>query len=132
MNNQITETQEQQKLVQWLKLKKIFYFSVPNGSVLKGNPLQRAKQMNRLKSEGLIVGTSDIVVMLSNKILFIELKRAKKVLKSGKLSTSNSVTSKEQLKFLESVNEFGYAIGNVCYGFNEAKELIEEVICELK
>jgi len=118
------DPEEQQKLVQWLKLKKIFYFAVPNGSVLKGNALQRAKQMERLKSEGLVPGTSDIIVMLQEKILFIELKRAKKVLKSGKLSTSNSTTSEAQKDFIEKVNKFHYTDAKVCYGFNDAMEFI--------
>ena len=120
------ETEEQKKLVQWLKLKKIFYFSVPNGSVLSGNALQRARQMNKLKAEGLVVGCSDIVVMLSNKILFIELKQRKKVLKSGKLSTSNSNTSTAQKQFLQHiVDNFDYADARICYGFDQAKEFVE-------
>jgi len=126
MINPPNESTEQQKLIQWLRLKKIFHFSVPNGSVLKGTPLQRAKQMARLKKEGLVVGVSDVVVMLPNKILFIELKRARKTLKSGKLSISHTKTSPEQLKFLESVVEnFDYADGFVCYGAKQAIEYIE-------
>ena len=117
MLNPPSETIEQKKLVQWLKLKKIFYFSVPNGSVLKGNPLQRAKQMQKLKSEGLIVGTSDIVIMLPEKILFIELKRARKTLKGGKLSVSHTSVSKEQKSFLNTINsDFNYADGYVACG----------------
>lgn len=108
------ETEEQQVLVKYLKLKKIFYFSVPNGSVLKGNKLQRARQMNKLKAEGLVVGTSDIVVMLPNQILFIELKR-----------TKGSTTSKEQLSFLEKINKYPYADGKVCKGAKEAIEFID-------
>ncbi|MCW8932201.1 MAG: VRR-NUC domain-containing protein [Gammaproteobacteria bacterium] len=120
------EELEQQKLVQWLKIKKLFYFAIPNGAFLSGTPLQRAKQMARLKSAGLVVGASDIVVMLPNKILFIELKRPKKILKSGKLSTSNSTVSLEQKKFLQAiVDNFEYAEATVCYGFNEAREFIE-------
>ena len=86
--------------------------------------------MQRLKSEGLVVGTSDIIVMLPSKILFIELKRAKKVLKSGKLSTSNTSVSEQQKEFLQHIiDNFNYADGLICYGFGEAKEFIE---CHLK
>ena len=120
------ETYEQTALVQWLKLKKLFYFAIPNGSVLRGTPLQRAKQMNVLKKEGLVVGASDIFVMLPSKLIAIELKQAKKVLKSGKLSTSHTKVSDDQKKFLERLNQFDYADGKVCYGFTEAKEFIEE------
>ena len=125
MNKLPTESIEQQKLIQWLKVKKIFHFAVPNGSVLKGTPLQRAKQMQRLKSEGLLVGVSDIVVMLPNKILFIELKRAKKTLKSGKLSTSHTTVSDEQKSFMKRVNEFDYADAYIAYGANEAMQIIQ-------
>lgn len=111
------EHEEQKTLVQYLQLKKLFYFSVPNGAMLKGTPLQRAKQMVKLKSEGLIVGTSDLIVMLHNKILFIELKRIK-----------GSTTSKDQKAFLEKVNKYPYAIGKVCKGANEAISFIEENI----
>jgi len=131
MLNPPSETIEQKKLVQWLKLKKLFYFSVPNGSVLKGNPLQRAKQMARLKSEGLIVGTSDIFVMLPNKLLSIELKRSRKTLKSGKLSISHTKTSDEQKKFLERIHELDYAIGSVCYGCAESIKFIESELSNI-
>jgi len=109
------ETDEQKVLVKYLILKKIFYFSVPNGSVLKGNSRQRAIQMGKLKREGLISGTSDIVVLLPTKILFIEMKR-----------TKGSSTSKEQKAFLEKVNLYPYAIGQVCKGAGEAMKFIEK------
>ena len=127
-----TESIEQQKLIQWLKVKKIFHFAVPNGSVLKGTPLQRAKQMQRLKNEGLLVGVSDIVVMLPNKILFIELKRARKTLKSGKLSTSHTTVSAEQKSFMKRVNEFDYADAYISYGANEAMQIIQNSLEQTK
>jgi len=111
------ETEEQKALVQYLNAKKLFYFAVPNGAVLKGTPLQRARQMKKLKAEGLIAGTSDIVVLLKEKILFIEMKRIKK-----------STISKEQKAFLEKVNKFPYAVGKVCKGAKEAIEFIESHI----
>ena len=127
-----TESIEQQKLIQWLKVKKIFHFAVPNGSVLKGTPLQRAKQMQRLKNEGLLVGVSDIVVMLPNKILFIELKRARKTLTSGKLSISHTKVSGEQKSFMKRVNEFDYADAYIAYGANEAMQIIQNNLEQTK
>lgn len=112
-----TETQEQKALIQWLKLKKIFYFSVANGAVLRGNAMQRARQMNKLKSEGLIVGTSDLIVMIKDKILFIELKRVK-----------GSTTSQAQKDFVTKVDKFTYAVGRVCKGAKMAIEFIEEYL----
>ena len=109
------ETEEQRTLVQYCNLKKIFSLSIPNGAILKGNPLQRARQMNKLKAEGLIVGASDFLVMLDNKMLFIELKRVK-----------GSTTSKAQKEFINKANQYPYAIAKVCKGAKEAIAFIEE------
>lgn len=109
------ETEEQKTLVKYLQLKKLFYFSIPNGAVLKGSKLQRAIQMAKLKKEGFIVGSSDIVVMLPKKILFIELKRQK-----------GSATSQEQKDFIKKVDTFPYAIGAICRGAKIAIDFIEE------
>ena len=122
-----TEEQEQQKLVQWLRLKKIFHFAPMNENKHSfGNRTLAIRLEAKAKSMGKIKGTSDLIVMLSGKILFIELKRAKKVLKSGKLSVSHTNTSVEQLKFLQTITEsFDYADGFVCYGCDSAIEYIE-------
>lgn len=123
----ITEAQEQQKLIQWLRLKKIFHFAPINENNQSfSNRLVAMKIEAKNKSMGKVAGVSDVIVMLPNKILFVELKRARKVLKSGKLSTANTKVSPEQKKFLESVNKnFNYAEAKVCYGFSEAVEFIE-------
>lgn len=114
-----TEAQEQLALIQWLNIKGIEYFAVPNGG-----SRHKLEAIN-LKRQGVKAGVSDMVVFLSNQILFVELKRRKKVLKSGKLSTTHTSTSQAQIEFIEKVNEFPYAKGKVCYGWEEAKEFIE-------
>lgn len=108
------EHDEQKTLVKYLILKKLDYFAIPNGAVLKGKPFQRARQMQKLKAEGLVKGTSDIVVFTPAKILFIELKRVK-----------GSVTSQDQKDFLERANKYPYAVGKVCKGAGAAIEFIE-------
>jgi len=120
------EYQAQVKFVQWLNIKKIFYFAIFNeNQQSSNNKLMAIKIAQKHKMAGRIKGTSDIFVMLPNKILFIELKRPKKRLKSGKLSSSNSKVSDEQKVFLSNVNEFSYAYGFVAYGFDEARNIIE-------
>ena len=111
------ETEEQKTLVHYLKIKKLFYFAVPNGSVLKGNKLQRAMQMAKLKSEGLVPGVSDIVVLMPTVIVFIEMKR-----------TKGSAISKDQVEFLKRVNEYPFAVGRVCKGAKSAIDFIEEYL----
>ena len=120
------EETEQRALVQWLKLKKITYFAVQNEnnfSFLNRNIA--VKMQSKAKSMGSVKGVSDMVVMLPSKILFIELKRVPKKLKSGKLSYTNSKTSQDQLDFISVANGFEYAEARVCYGYLEAIELIE-------
>lgn len=52
-------------------------FSIPNGAALSGNTTQRAKQMTRLKREGLLPGAADLVFFHTTKRpLFIEMKSA--------------------------------------------------------
>lgn len=111
------EHAEQVALVGWLRASKIMHFSIPNSSALSSlNRNTAVKVGSVLKSEGLIKGASDMVVMLPNKILFIELKRQSRAL---------STASPEQLDFIDRVSKFEYAIGKVCYGAKEAVEFIQ-------
>ena len=129
MNNPPLEELEQKKIIQWLRLKKIFHFAPMNENRSSFTNKRVAMQIEaKAKSMGKVKGVSDIVVMLHNKILFIELKRAKKVLKSGKLSISHTKVSDEQKSFLSRVSGFSYADGYVCYGANEAIKIIEEIL----
>ncbi len=115
-----TERQEQIMLHQWCKLKGLMSFAVPNGG-----SRHKLEAIN-LKREGVTKGVSDYIVLLPNKILFIEMKRQKRILKNGNLSTSNTSTSKEQLKFIKDVNLYHYVNARVCYGYNAAREFILE------
>ena len=123
------EELEQKALVQWLKLKKIPYFAVGNENIFSFlNRGLAVKLQSKAKSMGSVKGVSDMVVMLPSNILFIELKRVPKKLKSGKLSYTNSKTSQEQLDFIAMVNGFDYSEAKVCYGYIEAIEFIESFI----
>jgi len=118
MNPPLEEV-EQQKLVQWLRLKKIFHFAPMNENKQSFSNRKAAFKIEaKSKSMGKINGVSDLIVMLPNKILFIELKRARKRLKSGKLSSTLSKVSNEQKSFLNAINECfnKYAYAVVCYG----------------
>lgn len=111
------EQKEQIVLHKYCKHKKLISFAVPNGG-----SRNRLEAIN-MKHEGVTAGISDYVVILPHKILFIEMKRQRKKLKSGKLSTEN-LASKEQLAFIESLKTTIYAEGRVCYGAKEAIEFI--------
>lgn len=51
-----------------------YYFAVPNGSVLAGNPRQRGMQMNKLKATGLKPGCPDLFVIVRRIIFALEVK----------------------------------------------------------
>lgn len=122
-----SEAIEQQKLIQWLRLKKIFHYATTNenNSFMQNRKYAMIAEQ-KAKAQGKLKGVADITVLLPNKILFIELKKQGKKLKNGNISHSNSKVSDEQIAFLEKVNSFDYAEGRVCYGFEAAKNFIEE------
>ena len=127
------EIEEQKELVKWLKKLSIFHFAPTNeNNTHKQNRKYAMIAEVKAKAAGKVKGTSDLIIMLPSKILFIELKRKAKVLKSGKLSVSHTNTSVEQKSFLKAVNGFGYAEGSVCYGSAEAIEYIQSFLKEPK
>ena len=120
-----TEEEEQKSLVQWLRAKKIFHFAPMNeNNAHKQNRKYAMIAEVKAKSMGKVKGVSDIVVMLPHKILFIELKRQKKRLKSGGLSITHTKVSKEQYAFMTKANTFEYIEATICYGAKEAIEFI--------
>jgi hypothetical protein len=121
------EHKEQKKLVGYLTLlentnKIVTFFAVPNGG---SRNVVEAKNMKR---EGVRAGVSDIVVVLRDKVLFIEMKRLPDRLKSGKLSFSKIKTSEKQKEFLKKINGSDVCAGKVCYGAGEAIEYINREI----
>ena len=101
-----------------------------NENTMSGtNRFMAIKIAERSKRMGKNKGVSDLIIMLPNKILFIEMKRAKTVLKSGKLSTEELVKP-EQYEFKNIVNSFSYAKGFIAYGCNEAIEIVENELKE--
>lgn len=120
------EHEEQENLVYWLRLKKLFFFSpMSENNTHKQNRKYAMIAEQKAKKMGKSKGTSDIFVFLPNKLLIIELKRRKKQLKNGSFSNSHSKPSKEQLEFLDDVSVFEYVECTVAYGWHEAKEFIE-------
>ncbi|MDM5264694.1 VRR-NUC domain-containing protein [Sulfurovum sp. XTW-4] len=120
------EYEEQHALVQWLTINRIMHFAPVNeNNTHKQNRKYAMIAEQKAKAVGKRKGVSDLIVMLPNKILFIEMKRRPKILKSGQRSISHTKVSKEQYDFLTKVNGFEYAEGMVCYGREEAIEFIK-------
>lgn len=112
-----SEHHEQVIVNRYCLIRKIPMFAIPNGTYLNGTTLQRAKQMNHLKAEGLRKGVPDLFIPVAKKGyhgLFIEMKRIK-----------GSTTSKEQKEWIALLELQGYK-AVVCKGSEEAIEVIEE------
>lgn len=70
---------------------KIVHFAVPNGS------LRNVKVARALKAEGVMAGVSDLVIVLPNRIVFVEIKNGKK-----------GVQSDAQKEFQQTVEGLGF------------------------
>lgn len=106
----LTEHAEQQLLTEWLTLKKILFYAIPNGGS------RHFLEAINLKKTGVKAGVPDICVPVARGTfhgLYIELKRKR-----------NYKVSPYQKKWLEILNENGYC-AKVAYGFEDAKSIIE-------
>ena len=111
--HELSEHEEQVKVVKWCRQNKITIFAIPNGFISGGD----AKYINYLKSEGYTPGISDLVVLPGNGVtVFMEMKKEK-----------GGVLSDAQKKFRDFLLGNGY-----CYclakGADMAIEFIKEKI----
>lgn len=112
-----TESEEQKAFVEYLNFVHVTSYAVPNGTFLSGSKLQRAKQMNKLKAEGLSPGVPDIVCLFEGGIsVYIEMKR-----KSG------GTVSKDQKQWLERLRVLGFD-AYVCKGAKEAIDVVQKYL----
>jgi len=97
--------------------------AIPNGAHLAGTIIQRAKKVQRMKSEGLTPGVADLFLMATTGThsgLWIEMKRVK---------FTPSDVSKEQREFQVRALTQGYH-AVVCGGFEAAREAIKKYFGE--
>ncbi len=107
MNLEPNEHQSQAAFVQWLKLKNIRHFAVPNSLKVGG-----VKLMSYLKAEGLTAGVPDMMIPYRRHLcggLFIEMKA-----KKGRVKP-------EQTEWHEFLRSEGFRVV-VCYSTEEAIE----------
>lgn len=110
MNVLPTEQSEQIALVQYLSLKRIPHFRVPNETYTKS---WNQKRLN--KAMGVRPGIPDLFAIVSNRLIGIELKRAK-----------GGVVSAAQKEWIKRLNHAG-VLTKVCKGCDEAIKFIKEV-----
>lgn len=128
------EELEQKKAVNYLKIlerqgKIIAFFAPMNENIMSGSNRQKAIFIeNKAKAMGKRAGVSDLVIILKDKIVFIELKRAGKRLKSGKISYSGIKVSENQKRFLGDIKKSDVCDGFVAFGFDDFKEKLDKIL----
>ena len=105
------EDQEMMTFATWLRINKIPFTHVANERVAS------VQYKKKLKAMGTSAGFPDMLVFLPSKIVFVEMKRAKKSL---------SRVSDEQEGWVDTINYYDYAKAKVCYGSGEAIDFIKE------
>lgn len=83
-------------------------FSVPNEAIQK----MAWKQISTFKAMGLKSGVSDVIVLIPNKVLFVEFKAAK------------GVQTAKQKDFQQAVETLGFDY-HICRSLEEFKKIIE-------
>ena len=115
------ESEEQKAFVQWLRFMNIAHTAVTNEQQMSSQNKKMAMiQGAKAKSMGKAKGFPDMIVILEGKCLFVELKR-----------TKGSTTSKEQLVWVDTLNNLGHH-AKVCKDAKEAIEFVEKYLPEGK
>jgi len=111
-NTTLLEEQEQALLVQWLELKGLVFSAIPNSTYTTS-----WKVKARNKAMGVRPGVPDMMIIVGSRLVFIELKR----IEGGSLSGY-------QKKWINYLHECDRVIVGVCYGFDEAKQFIQNIL----
>ena len=107
-----TEEQEQIALVGYLEVKGIKHTAIPNSTYTKS-----WNQKRKNKAMGLKAGLCDMLLIINNKLLFIEMKRTKR-----------SQTSPEQKEWIKELNKCNGVEAVICKGFLQAKEVVDRYL----
>jgi len=120
MNKIPIESVEQEMLATWLDFNKYTFSAIRNES--DTHSFYKWKIRKRSWCRPWI---PDFVIILKKwALLFIELKRKRKILKSWKLWASPSVVSEEQKQWKEKLNELENVACEICYWSDEAIKTI--------
>ena len=121
-----SENIEAESLANWLRGNNYMFTHIANESWLP--PKVAMLSAMRKKRMWLSPWFPDFCIVLNRKsLLFIELKRQKPIWKNGKILKSPSIVSPEQILWIEILNTVQNIEAHICYGFKEAKAIIEEL-----
>lgn len=112
-----SEYDEQVAFVRWLTQQGYKFTAIPNST--KTSYSQCAKNT----ATGLRAGLPDMLVIVKNSVVWIEMKKIDRKPKRGGMGG----VSIEQKEWIDALNECIGCSAHVCYGFKEAKELIEKL-----
>ena len=128
-----SEEEEQKALIRYLKKNNYFFFANVNENKQSfTDKLLATKIEAKSKSMGKVKGVSDLCVFTKNTIIFIELKKQRPVLKSGKLGKPTNDATKEQLEFLAKVNDYEYAYAVVAFGCDESIKILSSLSSRMR
>lgn len=117
------ESFEQIQLTNWLELNWYTFSAIRNES-----DFHNIWKWVKRKREWVRKWIPDFCVILKrSSLLFIELKRQRKILKSGKLWASPSKISTEQKKWIQELNQIKNVWAELCYWADEAIKMIEKI-----
>jgi len=109
-----SESEEARMFVAWLRVKGYKFHHSPNET---GHSDEARRRAIRVKREGTSAGWPDYIIIKNNRLIAVELKRAKKGL---------SHVSPEQREWLKELASCGVEAA-ICYGHIEAEEFVESV-----
>ena len=111
----LSEYQEQCLLVQYLELKGLLFSKIAQETFTRSWGIKMKNKMS-----GVRPGVPDMIIILpTQKLLFIEMKRSK----GGRLSP-------EQDKWIKELNNCHGVIATEAHGFEEAKNIIDHLLKE--
>lgn len=122
------EDVEQKALIKYLRKEGYFVYAATNeNNTYKQNRKYAMIAEIKAEANGKLKGVADITLFTKDKIIFIELKRQRPILKNGNIGTPKNKPTKEQIDFICKVNEFDYCYGFFAYGCNDAIKILKEL-----
>ena len=112
-----SEHDEQVAFVRWLRLGGYKFTSIPNASKISYN------MANRNTAEGLNAGLPDLLVIVKNKLVWVEMKKIDRKPKRG----GSGGVSEVQKEWIEVLNSCGNCSAHVAYGAEEAIAIINRL-----
>jgi len=109
-----SEYDEQCALVQWLELAGYKFSAIPNST------WTTYSQQNKNKSSGVRAGLPDLLVIVNDRLCWIEMKRSDRKPKKGGCGG----VSAEQQAWIEALNKCQNCQVFVCYSFEEARDAV--------